>query len=427
MAVPIDTCPKCGSGVHNEGGWPAWCPVCEWGLPEISESQAGGRWERWRARRMHARVLANHARLLGTDLHASGARRLVGGVLALLVHAVTVALVIVAGWLWTTPAFVVAKVIGSVLLLSIAWEVRPRLGRTPEGDNVLTRATAPGCFAVIDAVGRATGSRAPDHLVVSPEFNASVGRAGWRGRRVFIVGLPLWEALDDPQRIATLGHECGHEVNGDIRSTVLVGTAIESLHRWAWLLRPDVRATRRRSSVGAGGATTSLLLIAEYLVPLVLLPLSVTVGLLAVGLARIGARSGQRAEYRADALAAVAAGTDAAVSTLDQFFGADQCMQAMLVAFRGDRDADVWAAERRFLQAVTPAQRERWRRLAAREQHRTDASHPPTLLRQEMLLSRPSVAAKVDLAPGMLAAMTDELTAFEPQMARRLRDAADVS
>ena len=291
---------------------------------------------------------------------------------------------------------------------------------------MLTRKTAPGCFAVLDEVARATGSRAPDYLVVSPEFNASVGRAGWRGRRVFTVGLPLWEALDDRQRIAVLGHECGHEVNGDIRSTVLVGTAIESLHRWAWLLRPDMRAPRRRWTVGASGSTMSLFVIAEYLVPLVLLPLSVTVGLLAVGLARIAARSGQRAEYRADALAAVAAGTDAAVSTLDEFFGADQCMHAMLVAFRGDRDADVWAAERRFLQAVTPAQRERWRRLAAREQHRTDASHPPTLLRQEMLRSRPKVAAKVDLQPHMLAAMSGELNAFAPEMARRLRDAADV-
>jgi Zn-dependent protease with chaperone function len=373
---------------------------------------------------MHARVLANHQRLLGTDLRASGARRVVGSVLAALVHLVTVLLVVGAAWFWTTPAFAVAKVIATVLLLTVAWEVRPRLGRLPTGDNVLTRASAPSSFAVLDEVARATGSRPPDVVVVSPQFNASVGRAGLRGRHVMTLGLPLWEALDDRQRLAALGHECGHEVNGDLRSTLLVGTAIESLHRWAWLLLPDMRATRRRTSVGAGGAMSSLFFIAEYLVPLVLLPISVTIGLLAVGLERIAARSGQRAEYRADELAAATAGTDAAVSALGQFFGAEHCMQAMFVALRSDRNADVWAAERRFMHSVTPTQRERWRRLASREQHRTDASHPPTLLRQEMLRSRPKVPGNVNVTTELLASMTAELTAHESMMARSLREAA---
>jgi Zn-dependent protease with chaperone function len=277
-------------------------------------------------------------------------------------------------------------------------------------------------FALLDEVARATGSQPPDLVLVSADFNASVDRAGLRRRLVLTVGLPLWEALDDPQRVAVLGHELGHEVNGDPRSTLLIGTAVESLHRWAWLLLPDTRAPRQRRRFGARGGSGSLLAVAEHLVPIVLLPLSVTVGLLALGLQRIGARSGQRAEYRADELAAGAAGTDSAVSLLDHFFLAEQCINAMQLAVSVDRDADVWAAERRFLRAVTPAQRERWRRIAAREQHRTDASHPPTLLRREMLLSRPMVTGSVHVTPAMLASANDELVAFEPAVARMLRD-----
>jgi len=367
-------------------------------------------------------VIANHQRLLGTDLHASGARRVVGSAIAVLVHLVTVLLAVGAVWIWSTDAFAVVKVIATVLLLIIAWEVRPRLGHVPSGDNVLTRATAPACFAVLDEVARATGSRTPDVLVASPDFNASIGRAGVHGRQVLTIGLPLWEALDSRQRLAVLGHECGHEVNGDIRSTLLVGTAIESLHRWTWLLRPDVRTTRRRWRFGsAGSGSTSLFVFVEYVVPLVLLPLSLTIAALAVGLGRIAARSGQRAEYRADELAAVAAGTDATVSTLGAFFGAEHCMNAMHLALRNDRNVDVWAAERRFVGSVTPAQRERWRRLAAREEHRTDASHPPTLLRQQMLLSRPDVTGKADVPPQLLDAMAGELTALEPTVAQLLR------
>jgi hypothetical protein len=62
--------------------------------------------------------------------------------------------------------------------------------------------------------------------------------------------------------------------------------------------------------------------------------------------------------------------------------------------------------------------------LASRDQHRTDASHPPTLLRQEMLRSRARVSGKLDVVPDQLAAMTAELAAFEPMMAQQLRDAA---
>jgi len=423
--VAIETCPECGGQVHHEGGWPAWCPDCEWGLPNVDQSQPGGKWQRWRAARMHQRVLANHERLLGTDLRASGGRRLAGLVLAVPVHLVTALLVVIAVWVWTTNAFLVAKVVASLLLPAIAWEVRPRLGRLPKGDNVLTRASAPHSFAVLDAVAQATGSTAPDLLVVSAQFNASVGRATLRRRRVLTIGLPLWEAFDDEERVAVLGHECGHEVNGDIRSTVLVGTAIGSLRRWAWLLRPDMRATRRRWRYGATGSTsTSALIIAEYLVPVILLPLSLTLAALAVGLERISARSGQRAEYRADELAAVAAGTEAALSMLDGFFAMTSCLQAMVTAARADRNADVWAVERRFVQSVTPAQRDRWRRMAARQRHRTDASHPPTLLRQEMLRSRPNLVAKADVPPELLAAMTAELTAFERAIAPAIRDIA---
>lgn len=374
---------------------------------------------------MHARVQATHDQLLGTDLHASGPRRLVGVVLAGLVHLLTVLVVVAAVWLWSTSAFTVAKVIGSVLLLGIGWEVRPRLNRPPKNDNVLTRSTAPASFAVLDEVAHAVGAHAPDLLVVSADFNASVSRASIRGRRVMTLGLPLWVALGADERTAVLGHECGHEVNGDIRTVLWVGTALESLHRWAWLLRPDVHATRRRWRFGSGGAaTTSLFAIADYLVPVVLLPLSLVITALALGLGKVAARSGQRAEYRADQLAAVAAGTDAAVAALDTFFAAAGCRQAMLTAAGADRNADVWAAERRFLQSVTPGQWERWRRIAARQQHRTDASHPPTLLRQEMLRSRPPCQPAVRISSERLDAMTAELTAFAPSIARQLRESA---
>jgi Zn-dependent protease with chaperone function len=411
-------CPSCGAPTYTEGGWPAWCPDCEWGLvPASEEREPGGRWSEWRKRRMNARVLAIHQRLLGSDLRADRHYRAIGAFLGVLVHLTTLALVVAAGWIWTTGTFVVAKVILTVLLVVIAWEMRPRL-HTAEPDSALTRNDAPSSFRVLDEVARVTTSRAPDLVVVSAGVNASFGRSGLRGPRVLTLGLPLWNVLTDRERLAVLGHECGHEVNGDIRSLVVVRTAINALSEWAGLLRP----TRRKR--GIGRSSVSLFSLAELLVPLLLLPLSVVTGLLALGLGRLAARSGQRAEYQADDLAAVTAGTDAATSLMEASLVAERSIESMRIMLRADREADVWARQRELMASLPEGQRERWRRLAARELHRTDASHPPTLLREDMLRSRPQRPPALD--PGALAmdAMTTELFTRRDDVSRRLRDDA---
>ena len=81
----------------------------------------------------------------------------------------------------------------------------------------------------------------------------------------------------------------------------------------------------------------------------------------------------------------------------------------MRITSRADREADVWARQRALVGSVPAGQRERWRRLAAREQHRIDRTHPPTLLRVDMLRSRELRAAALQPAELPLASMTAEL------------------
>jgi Zn-dependent protease with chaperone function len=366
---------------------------------------------------MHAQVLAIHQRLVGSDLRAHRHYRTIGSLLGVLVHLTTVGLLVAAAWIWTTGAFVIAKVILTVLLVVIAWEMRPRLGER-NLESALTRRDAPSCFSVLDEVAWVTASRPPHYVVVAADVNASYGRSGLRGPRVLTIGLPLWNALTDGERLALLGHECGHDVNGDLRSSVVVGTAINTLWGWASLLRP----TRPKRSIGR--ASVSLFSIAELLVPLALLPVSVLVGLLALGLGRVAARSGQRAEYQADDLAALAAGTDAAVSLMEACLVAERSIESMRITLRADRQADVWARQRELMASLPEGQRERWRRLAARELHRTDASHPPTLLREDMLRSRPHRSPVLDPRALAIDAMTTELFTRRDDVSRRLRDDA---
>jgi Zn-dependent protease with chaperone function len=259
--------------------------------------------------------------------------------------------------------------------------------------------------------------------VISDEFNASYGRARVLGQRILVIGLPLWNALEDQQRLALLAHECAHDVNRDLRSGLVVGTAIDTLRRWAWLLYPDLRLSRQRTWAASGGPSSALVMVAEFLAPLILLPLSGTVGFLAVGLHRVAARSGQRAEYRADELAATVAGTDAAIDLLEQFLAGDASVRAMQTALRANPNADIWARQRAFLAGIPASQRERWRRIAGREQHRTDASHPPTLLRQNMLTSREHTPSRLTANPETFQSVTAELFSRSAVITREIRDA----
>jgi Zn-dependent protease with chaperone function len=370
---------------------------------------------------MHARVLANHDRLRRSDLRADGGSGWIAGVLAVAVHLTTLISAAIAVWVWTTGTLLGLKVFVSLLLAGIAWEVRPRLWR-PRLDDALTRATAPAAFALVDEVAGVAGSRPPDRIVISDEFNASYGRAGIRGHRVLVIGLPLWNALEDQQRLALLAHECAHDVNRDLRSGLLVGTAIDTLRRWAWLLHPDLRPNQRAWAV-SGAPSSALVMLAEFLAPLILLPLSATVGSLAVGLHRLAARSGQRAEYRADELAAAVAGTHASIELLEQFLAGDASVRSMQTALRANPNADIWARQRAFLAGIPAIQRERWRRIAGREQHRTDASHPPTLLRQDMLNSREHKLSRLTANPETFQAVSAELFSRSAVITREIHDA----
>lgn len=84
-----------------------------------------------------------------------------------------------------------------VLLLGIAFVLRPRFGSLPATgeEPVLYRADAPHLFGLIDEVAAVVGTRGVDAVVIQADANASVSTYGIRQRRVLRLGLGLWEVL----------------------------------------------------------------------------------------------------------------------------------------------------------------------------------------------------------------------------------------
>ncbi|MFC7480781.1 M48 family metallopeptidase [Luedemannella flava] len=183
-----------------------------------------------------------------------------------------------------------------MVLILLAIELRPRLGRLSAADRRLTRTQTPTLFGLIDEVAGAVGGPVPDVVVVSEQVNASAGVVG-PGKRVLVLGLPLWAVLPAQHRVALLGHELAHFVNGDVRRLPLVRVATTTLGGLAGLLRfPELDGTVGPVAWlvrGLAWAARSTVL-AVHLV-----------------LVWIGLRDAQRAEYRADEVAAEVAGSAA--------------------------------------------------------------------------------------------------------------------
>ncbi|MFJ2303352.1 M48 family metallopeptidase [Streptomyces sp. NPDC087787] len=377
-------------------------------------------WDRLdRARRALAR---RHGEKLLAEVRGGGnlrARRdassLLAFAIALLVHGATMALAFGGIW-WLVRGWGGAGMVPGVILLAIAWFLRPRVVQLPEEGPILRRSDAPELFALVDEVAQVVGTRGVDLITADAELNASVTTCGVRGRRLLVLGLPLWEILTPQQRIALLGHELAHYSNGDTRHGLVVKTAYRSLTTWRYVLLP----VRNPSFVEMVG---NLLCIAPNLLVLGLLTL----------LEHLTLRATQRAEYLADREAARAASTEAAVGLMDWLLVSDSAVvalqreanQAALAGPRGSRTAnagaeELWERLRAHMASIPEYEYERQRRVGSRRGHSVDTTHPPTHLRSSCLLVGEPAPAAVVMDAGRERRIAAELAAARVNVAQRI-------
>jgi Zn-dependent protease with chaperone function len=297
-------------------------------------------------------------------------------------------LAVAATGLWLcAQGFPGVSLVPGVILLLVAYELRPRFGQPPEYGTTVGRDEAPALHDLVDRVAAALDTPRPDIVVLTDELNASAGTVGWRRRRCLAIGLPLWSVLTPPQRVALLGHELGHFVNGDVRRGLLVQPVFTTLAVVDSLLAPS--ATPRESGLVERLATAVWGLLAGLLREVLTL-----VRLVLVGPAQ---RDAQRAEYLADAFAARLAGTVPAVAMLDLFASGDTVAMVAMREARKGSPAAVWREETQRILDAAPDD------LAGRRQRSVEtggsffASHPPAGLRAALLESRPAVAADLTL------------------------------
>ena len=225
-------------------------------------------------------------------------------VLALALYSLDLAFVVLGVWLLIAGFFVWK--LGGLLLVLIGLELRPRISkRTDDPLGTIAADAAPELFRLVNEVSAEARGPRIDSIIVTDEFNAGCRCVGLRRRPELIIGLPLWASLDPQTRVALLGHEVGHLVNGDPQHGLLIQPVFTTFGTLSHVLQPG---RRRRSAYGGSLLDTLSFLLGQ----LVFRPMSWSARRIQFWLYTVAARDHQRAEYYADAISMHLAGSEPA-------------------------------------------------------------------------------------------------------------------
>jgi Zn-dependent protease with chaperone function len=414
--IGLGSCPDCGERLTTEPGFPVWCAGCDWGLAG-SASMITRRRRFWHARleRWSARLVESlYQQVSRSPASRPGwnAARVASYLVACVIHACSLGLFVLGCWILLTMLNIITF-IPAVAALMLAVELRPRLGSLRKARHIRRRGDTPVLFALLDRVAAELKARPVDVVIVSTAFNAAYATVGLRRRRVLHLGLPLWELLPGDQKIALLGHELAHGVNGDSRHGLIVGSSVAALARLRRVFLPGRSRYPRNAFL-------------ELFARIIQIVISSAIGAVLALQNLITLRARQRAEYYADMLAGRLASPASAAGMLDILVTGRSTYSyiAERQAFRED-SAGYWDELRAAIAAVPETERERRRRVSARKPLRIDESHPPAHLRIATLHGREQTEPALRLAAGEEEQIRAELAGDYARVAAAFHTAAN--
>ncbi|MFF5288265.1 M48 family metallopeptidase [Paractinoplanes globisporus] len=422
-AVPTiegNLCPSCETALTaspdtTDPDAAPWCGACEWNLEHAADDPRLSWFARRMARSDRRAGFASHRELVeSAELSSVGAgvHRFLVAVSAVLMLLLVALLV---GGLWLVVfGGAPGPIAGGLVLLVIALLLRPRftrLKRLLTSSYRVARADAPTMFLVIDRIADGLGAPRPDVLLFDFGWNASVVAIGPRPRRALVLGVPLLLTLAPQEVVALVGHEMGHLKYADTRRLVLTSPARTMFGQVSRAIRPPMLVAPELGlnpflAVGlvawqlVAGAVSLLLFTAH------------------LGINRAASRDDRTVELRADAMAAEAAGSAAALRLLD--------LLAILPKLPGFLQhyvpkGEAAATWRRMLRTV----REReavtaWRQLSIRTNASLLSAHPAAGRRHQWLAAQPAMEALVVLSDGEAEALEKEIRPYAEALHRTM-------
>ncbi|MEV0715869.1 M48 family metallopeptidase [Asanoa sp. NPDC050611] len=409
-----DTCPTCAVPLAVEEDEPPWCPRCEWNLDALAPIEHSTWFYRQiRTRDHRAGFRADKLLATGTPVRPGGGHGLLVAVSAVLL-AVPAAAVVAAIWL-----LVAGPVVIGLLLLLVAYLVRPRLGRVRtilKGLYRLDADRAPALHALIDRVAAATGAPRPDIVAVEPGlWGAWTTVAGIRQRRILTLGIPLVASVERGELVALLGHELGHFANRDSRRRMLTMPARVTFGHIASGLRPSRVSGMERDLLGLYLIVYEVWRLVSGMLSWLAFAVHATIHVSA-------ARDDRRAEQEADRLAVRAAGRAATLGLLD----ATAAFPLFHGAISGVARKGYAMAEWRERVALSRARNESrtgtLRQLTIRTEASLFSSHPSTGRRHQFVSALPDTAPAVTVNDAEWATVVRELAPYAETLRKELAE-----
>lgn len=408
----FESCPECGTAIIADKGFSSWCPECNWNVNPLREEESAGLLQRIYERmgRTVGEALKRDAKLFGFERTGGWLTRfwLLG--LSLFINGFTLFLAFVGMWLLTTQFPNPFAIIGAIILIGMAWIVRPQLGKLPS--HTLSRDKHGALYSLVDRVCDSMDAPHFDFIVIDDQFNAFCGQCGIKRRRVLTLGLPLIDILKSQELVALIGHEAAHGRNNDPFRGIFAGTAIHTLFKWHHMLYPDCLWEPEEGIRNLG------------IIPmkLIFLCLSYLVKGLAVLIMHLGYRESQLAEFRADLFGSQVAGTKAMLAMMEKCHYDNTVYNAQQTYTLAGQNQSFWAILQEHVNALPANELERLRRMQQIEGARMDSTHPPTVDRLQVINSHPFDTPKVQLSENEYTRIKNDLVDYYERIEHKIKD-----
>jgi Zn-dependent protease with chaperone function len=404
------TCPSCYAEIPVHRGLRTWCERCNWNIGDEAPPADEGFFAR-----QYIRLGERYGKTMVEALKKAPPHDLrprwtiykaIAFSLAVGVHLLSLTLFVAGVFVIVTRFAELGPMLLGAAACSFAWLMRPKPGKVPSQD-LASQEDFPALHALVNAVARELGGRPINTIVINEHFNAAYGVIGWHRVPVLWIGLPLWIALRPQERLALLGHEVAHGVNGDGTRGFIIWSASSALDEWISFLQWPLRHRATASEI-LGGYVTWIL--------------SVPFAALQSLLAQLLWLDKQQAEYFADYLGSTIAGTDAAVSLMQRSGCQEHLNDVLLQNAYSTTQSGSYILDlfRKRLASLPDSEWQRLARLSERKRARLDASHPPTAYRSDFLSAHRIVEPRMIAAESVISTIDEELKMRQERLGNRL-------
>ncbi|MEV6282345.1 hypothetical protein [Kribbella sp. NPDC051770] len=405
----LSHCPRCDHELPADPRYVTWCDRCDWNVDPHPEHHKVAAWQQRQQLSVYREWERGAVNRPGSPLARASAYLVTLPVLLIPCAGLlgAVALLLFYRPLWFSALLaVVALVIGAAF--------RPRPQELPSDARPVSRAEAPGLYAVLDAVGPVSGV----YVHSGPTVNAA--RITWRFRRVLVIGTSYWSALEPQERVAVIALSLAR--SGRLASAIAAArrvlTGLIDSFRPGPLDEARHDEAQRVLPSPADGVVSAQddVIVNYYLTKLANLLFGPLLRLYLAAFQRVTLRFTQYDAYAADSHAAQLAGTTATAAALEKALLSDTAFRALERALRYNRDVDPTTAACRAVAEVPRRELERRVRLT---RLCCSPDHPPTYLRLRLLQhspAQPQVTHSTDLNQELAHATTEALAAFRREL-----------